>query len=118
MISIDLFRNEEDTLSYAAGQTIFKQGDIGEAMYVVVEGKIALTVKGTLVEELEAGGLFGELALIDTAPRIATAVATTDCRLVAINEKRFRFLIQQTPHFALLVMRVIADRLRRMDSRL
>ena len=98
MISVDLFRNEEDTLTFAAGQTIFSQGDSGEAMYVVIEGKVALTVNGTLVEELEAGGLFGELALIDTAPRIATAVASTDCKLVAINEKRFRFLIQQTPH--------------------
>ena len=71
MISVDLFRNEEDTLPFAAGQTIFSQGDSGEAMYVVIEGKVALTVNGTLVEELEAGGLFGELALIDTAPRIA-----------------------------------------------
>jgi CRP-like cAMP-binding protein len=70
------------------------------------------------VEELGSGGVFGEMALIDTGTRSATAIAKTDCRLVPINERRFQFLVQQTPNFALQLMRIIADRLRRMDSRL
>jgi CRP-like cAMP-binding protein len=56
--------------------------------------------------------------LLDSVPRSASAVAKTACRLVEINEKRFKFLVQQTPNFALQMMRVIADRLRRMDDRL
>lgn len=118
MITIDLFRNERDTLAIAAGQTIFNEGDIGNTMYVLVEGEVDLLVKGHLVEQLGPGGVIGEMALLDTVPRSASAMARSACRLVEINEKRFRFLVQQTPNFALQVMRVIADRLRRMDDRL
>jgi CRP-like cAMP-binding protein len=56
------------------------------------------------------------MALIDTKARSASVVAKTDCRLVPINEKRFLVLVHETPVFALLVMRVLADRLRRMTA--
>ena len=118
MVTIDLFRNEENTQTFAAGQKIFSEGEAGDMMYVVVEGQVDLLVKGKLVEELGSGGVFGEMALIDTGTRSATAIAKTDCKLAPINEKRFQFLVQQTPKFALQLMRIIADRLRRMDSRL
>jgi len=49
--------------------------------------------------------------------RTATAVAKTPCRLAVIPEKRFLFMVQTTPHFALLIMKVMADRLRRMNAR-
>lgn len=118
MITIDLFRNETDTLAFAQGQVIFSSGDAATAMYVVVEGRVDLSIKGKLVEQLGPGGVFGEMALIDAAPRMATAVAASDCKVVSVDERRFKFLVQQTPHFALQLMRVITDRLRRMDERL
>ncbi len=118
MVTIEIFRNETDTIAIAAGQSIFNEGDAGSAMYVVVEGEVDLLVKGKLVEHLGPGGVLGEMALLDNVPRSATAIAKTACRLVEINEKRFKFLVQQTPNFALQMMRVIADRLRRMDDRL
>jgi CRP-like cAMP-binding protein len=118
MIAIDLFRNEDRYDDFRQGQTIFREGDRGEKMYVVMEGSVMLSVKKHVVEELGPGGVLGEMSLIDTAPRSATAVAKTDCRLVPIDQKRFTFLVQQTPHFSLQIMRVIADRLRRMDQRL
>jgi CRP/FNR family cyclic AMP-dependent transcriptional regulator len=116
MVTMDLFRNEEDARPFAAGQKIFSEGETGELMYVVVEGRVDLLVKGKLVEQLGPGGVLGEMALIDTGTRSATAVAKTDCRLAPITEKRFQFLVQQTPNFALQLMRIIADRLRRMDN--
>jgi CRP-like cAMP-binding protein len=115
MVTIDLFRNEEDTRSYAAGQNIFAEGDAGDFMYVVIAGEVEIFLRAKLVEHLEAGGVFGEMALLDKTPRSATAVAKTDCKLVAVDERRFKFLVQQTPHFSLQLMRIIADRLRRMD---
>ena len=118
MVTIDLFRKEEDPLPFGAGDTIFKEGDAGDTMYVVVEGRVDLLVRGKLVEELGAGGVLGEMALIDSVPRSATAVAKSDCKLAPIHEKRFQFLVQQTPNFALQIMRVMAERLRRMDGRL
>ena len=118
MIAIDLFRNEDQYEEFAPGQVIFSEGEEGHLMYVVLDGRVTLQVKGVVVEELEAGGMLGEMALIDSTPRSATAIAKTACKLVPITEKRFGFLVQQTPKFALQVMRVLADRLRRMDARL
>ena len=59
--------------------------------------------------------IFGEMALIARAPRSATATARTDCRLIEIAEKRFLYLVHETPFFALEVMRVLAKRLSRHD---
>lgn len=118
MVTMGMFRNEENTESFAAGRTIFIEGEPGDVMYVVVTGQVDVLVRGKLVEELEAGGVIGEMALIDTGTRSATAIAKTDCKLVPISKKRFQFLVQQTPNFALQLMRIMADRLRRSDSRL
>lgn len=99
--------------SFAAGTTIFEQGDEGEILYIVREGAVSLSVDGRPLETVERGGMFGEMALIDREPRSATAVAETDCELVTIGKRRFWFLVQETPYFAEIVMRVMADRLRR-----
>jgi CRP-like cAMP-binding protein len=68
------------------------------------------------METAEAGAVFGEMAMIDEGVRSATIVAKSDCKLVPIAQKRFNFLIQQTPNFALHVMKVIAKRLRHTDE--
>jgi CRP-like cAMP-binding protein len=117
MATVDLFHSEDTELAaFQAGQKIFREGDPGDLMYVVRDGQVDLHVKGQLVDTL--GGVLGEMALIEHAPRSATATAKTDCTLVPIPEKRFTFMVQQTPHFALQIMRVMAERLRRMDARL
>jgi len=119
MASVDLFHAEDTELvPFRAGQTIFREGDPGDVMYIVRDGEVALRVNGQLVDELGQGGVLGEMALIEHAPRTATATATTDCTLVPIPEKRFMFMVQQTPYFALQIMKVMAERLRRMDERL
>ena len=66
-----------------------------------------------IVIAIGAGGVFGEMALIESGVRSAKAVARTDCALVPIDERRFSFLFQQTPQFALQVMKIMAERLRR-----
>jgi CRP-like cAMP-binding protein len=113
MVTIDIFRFEnQDAVPFAAGAEIFREGDLGDQMYVILEGQARILVHGVEVEEVGPGGLLGEMALIDAGPRSATAVAVTDCRLVAIGEKRFYFLVQQHPRFAIQVMRVMGGRLR------
>ena len=118
MVTIDLFRADDNPREFAAGNTIFSEGDAGDLMYVVIAGEVDLLVRGKLVEQLTPGGVLGEMALIDTGTRSATAIAKTACKLAPIDEKRFKFLVQQTPNFALQLMRIIAERLRRMDERL
>jgi CRP-like cAMP-binding protein len=100
------------------GETIFREYDMGSEMFVVLEGEVDLTIKGTTVETLGPGSSFGEMALIDQAPRVATATAKTACKLAVLPEKRFLFMVQTTPHFALEIMKVMADRLRRMNARM
>ena len=118
MTTIDLFRNAADRIYFSAGHTIFEEGQPGDVMYVVTEGEVYVLVHDKIIYSIGPGGILGEMALIDTQPRSATAVAKTACKLVPINEKRFVFLVQQTPFFAIEVMRIIAERLRNMDARL
>jgi CRP/FNR family cyclic AMP-dependent transcriptional regulator len=112
----ELFRHENDLQALPAGQALFKEGEHGELMYVLMSGTAEITVHNRVVEAAEVGAIFGEMAMIDDHTRSATVIAKSDCRLLPIERKRFNFLIQQTPNFALYVMRVMADRLRRTDG--
>lgn len=100
------------TRSAKAGEVIFKEGDEADQLFAIKSGEIAIQLGNRTLAELSANSIFGEMALIDDAPRSATAVAKTDVELVPISEKQFLFLVSQTPFFALKVMRVLARRLR------
>lgn len=86
-------------------------------MYVLISGSADVMVGDEVIESAGPGTFLGELALIDAAPRAATVVATADCRLVSLDQEQFHVLIRGTPYFATEVMKVMADRLRRMDCR-
>ncbi|MGE0385906.1 MAG: cyclic nucleotide-binding domain-containing protein [Gammaproteobacteria bacterium] len=116
MPTTDLFHNATDTVRFDAGSPVFRQGDAGDRMYVVKSGELEIEVDGRVIEAVGPGSIVGEMALIDDSARSATVTARSDCELVPIDERRFMFLVQQTPHFSLLVMRVLAARLRRMDT--
>lgn len=116
MTEFDNLDNKDRLETFWPGQVIFREGDPGKVMFVVMEGQVRLTVNGKTVEVIEPGGIFGELALVDGAPRSASAEADTACTLATISEERFFNLVQQTPRFALRVMRVLAMRLRNMDT--
>ena len=116
--TINLFKNERDGKQFQAGEVIFHKGDVGDVMYAIQSGEVEITIDGSVIDTHGPGGIFGEMALIDAGPRSATAVAKTDCVLVPISQQRFEFLVQQTPHFATNVMRVMVERLRRHLSAL
>ena len=98
---------------FQPGEVIFSEGDKGDKMYVIRSGEVEIERNGKIVETLSAGGIFGEMALIDGSPRAATARAKTACEVAPITEKSFLFLVHETPFFAIAVMRALADRLRR-----
>jgi CRP-like cAMP-binding protein len=116
MNAAELFRQETDTLQLAPGDFLFKEGDSGEEMYLLLEGEIEIFLGDFVIETAEPGTLIGEMALIEDNPRTAHAVAKTGCRLMQIDRRRFHFLVQQTPHFATHVMKTLADRLRDMNA--
>jgi CRP-like cAMP-binding protein len=97
---------------FKAGDVIFKQGDPAQELFVIQSGNVEIRLGNRVLGTLSDHHIFGEMALIDTAPRSASAVAVTDVRLVPVSEKQFLFLVGRTPHFALNVMRVLARRLR------
>lgn len=117
MISLSIFRNAETT-AYKAGDVIFATGEAGKAMYVVSQGEVDIKVGDNVVECISPGSIFGEMALIDNSPRSATAIAKTDCTVVPLDQRRFQFLVQETPFFALQVMTIMATRLRHANSRM
>jgi CRP/FNR family transcriptional regulator, cyclic AMP receptor protein len=102
--------------SYKAGEIIFRQGDPAEELYIVKSGKVEIRLGNRLLDTLPELSIFGEMALIDHSPRGATAVAATDATVVPVGEKQFLFLVSRTPHFALNVLRVLAQRLRTANS--
>lgn len=118
MVKIEMFQNSRDTEPVEAGEVLFREGDPGDVMYVLVDAEVVLSIAGREIEHLDGGSVFGEMALIDAAPRSATATVSKAGRLVRIDARRFQFLVGQTPHFALQVMRIMTERLRRMNERI
>ena len=104
--------NNIEARSFKAGNVIFREGDAANELFVIKSGQVRIQIGNRTVTELGQESIFGEMALIDSEPRSATATAITDVELVPVSEKQFLFLVSQTPYFALKVMRVLAQRLR------
>lgn len=102
--------------NFKAGEVIFQVGDLAEELFIVKSGKVEICLGNRLLETVPELSIFGEMALVDHSPRSATVVALTDATIVPVGEKQFLFLVSQTPHFALNVMRVLAQRLRTSNT--
>jgi len=110
---VNLFRNSDRAVTIEPGHVVFREGDAADSMYVVLEGELEIRVKDQVIDTTGPGGIVGEMALVDRSPRSATCVAKTACRIVPVNERQFNFMVQETPNFAITVMRMMCDRLRR-----
>lgn len=115
MISIALFDHNPTMIPVAAGQALFREGEEGNMMFVLSTGSADVVINGMVVETLAHGSIVGEIGMVLPGPHSASVIARTDCEFVAVDEKRFQFLVQQTPFFATQVMRIMAERLRKAD---
>lgn len=113
-----LLRETGDIVSrrFIRGKPIMTAGETGFYMYVVLEGRVAVSVQGRVVERVGPGGVLGEMALIDQFPRAASAVAETDCSLLPVSRKDFLAWIKNNPSFGVALLKTLADRLRFMTS--
>ena len=111
-----LVGREVPTRSFSKGDTIFREGEQGDEFFVVVRGKVEIRSANRRLETVGAKGIFGEMALIDDSPRSATAVALTAVTVAPIKEMQFLFLVKHMPMFALMVIRVLAYRLRNQNK--
>ena len=95
---------------FKAGDVIFKQGDTGQELFIIKGGKVEIRIGNHLLDTLSPGNIFGEMALIDLAPRNAAAVAITDATLIAVTQKQF---VSSTSNLAFSIMRDMSQRLRK-----
>ena len=116
MNKINIFDYTRPNCEFEAGETIFKQGDEAALVYVIKSGLIDIVLNGEILETLIEGEIFGEMALVDSSPRSATAVSRTASTLVALDQEAFERYVHATPHFAVQMLKITTDRLRKMMS--
>ena len=104
------------TVRFDAGKFIMREGEAGVSMYVVMQGKVGIFIRDNEVETVNAGGTFGEIALVDQSPRTASAISQTDCVLLSVNRNALMVLVKTQPAIGVAMLRSIADRLRHMNS--
>jgi CRP/FNR family transcriptional regulator, cyclic AMP receptor protein len=110
-----VFKNASERRQLAAGEMLFQAGDTGDEMFGVVSGRVELRRGDDVVAVVEPGETFGEMAIIDEAPRALAAVATEATEVAVINRRMFLFLVHETPMFALQVMQSLSLRVRQLD---
>ncbi|MBC7463526.1 MAG: Crp/Fnr family transcriptional regulator [Actinobacteria bacterium] len=114
-------RASMETVRLPKGATLFSEGDEGENLYVIVEGKLKLgTSSGdgreNLLSILGPGEMFGELSLFDAGPRTSTATAVTDVKLLSLSHDKVIPWITAHPQVALDLLERLAQRLRRTNE--
>ena len=109
-------------VDFAAGEYIFREGDLGTEMYIVHAGKVEILKKIEGEEKqlalLERGDFFGEMSLLEELPRAAAARAESDVRLLQINGSTFDQMLRANPEIAVRMMRKLSRRLRQTDEML
>ena len=123
-VALTFFRGAAKLEEVSGGKTFFveneKSGGFfskGERMFLLLEGEIGLMAKGAFIGLIRPGEIFGEMALLAKAPRLATAVAKVACKALSLDEKSFQSALQKTPQFALMMMGVMVNRLRQNLAR-
>ena len=101
---------------FTEGQQIMEAGQPGTTMYIVLEGRVTIAINNKIVEKLDVGGVFGEMALVDQSPRTANALARTDCALLSMNRHALIDLVKSDPAIGMAMMRCVANRMRYMNS--
>ena len=104
------------SVTYAAGSMVFNQGDPGTCMYVVQSGVIEMMIGDKVIEVCGPNEAIGFMSMIDGAARSSTARVKEACELSLIDQRKFRFMVDEVPNFALYIMGAMARRIRGMGQ--
>ncbi len=104
-----------DEIRMTAGTLIVDQGQTGREAFVVLDGEVEIKRNGRKVATLGAGSVVGELSLLDHGPRTATAICTTDCTLLVVDQRRFLGVIDTVPALSHKLLASLASRIRDLD---
>ena len=111
----ELAMNSEE-IDVSAGRTLARQGEAGQEFFVIVDGRVGIDRDGTHLRDLEAGDYFGELALLSSNPRTASATALSDSRLVVLTRQQFLSLMSAQPAIQECVLECVGERLARLEQ--
>jgi CRP/FNR family transcriptional regulator, cyclic AMP receptor protein len=104
------------TMKFSAGSIVFNYGDPGSCMYIVHSGAIEILIGGAVVETCGPNEALGFMAMIDGLPRTSTARVKEDTELSIIDQRKFRFMVDEVPNFSLYIMGAMAHRIRSMGE--
>jgi CRP-like cAMP-binding protein len=105
-----------DEVERPAGSVLVREGEPGSEFYVIVEGTATATVGDKYVATLSAGDFFGEMSLLDRAPRAATVAAEGDLELLVADARSFAALVNSAPSVGMRMMRMMSERLRTVEA--
>ncbi len=111
-----IFASANERRELAPGEAIFSEGDDSHHMFGIVSGSVELRQGGRLIVTLGPDDTFGELGIIDGTVRSLSAVAVEPTSVAVIDERTFLYMVQETPMFAIQVMKALAARIRQLDE--
>ena len=124
-VALEFFKVAGKPEKIAQGKVIFAENDkarpylfMRDKMYLLLEGEVDLVAGRKVIGTIAKGGIFGEMASITHAPRTASAVAKTACRVISLDDQQFHDGLRKKPAFALMLMSMMIGRLRETISRL
>jgi CRP-like cAMP-binding protein len=109
-------RSAGANVNFPAGSVVFNKGDAGSCMYVVQSGVIEMVIGDTVIEMCGPNEAIGFMSMIDSAPRSSTARVKEACELSVIDQRKFRFMVDEVPNFAIYIMGAMARRIRGMGQ--
>jgi CRP/FNR family cyclic AMP-dependent transcriptional regulator len=116
-IDMRIFAKKAGTsINFPAGSVIFNKGDPGSTMFVVQTGVIEMVIGDRVIEVCSANEAIGFMSMVDGAPRSSTARVKEACELSVIDQRKFRFMVDEVPNFALYIMGAMARRIRGMGK--
>ncbi len=104
------------TVTFSAGSIVFNKGEPGACMYIVQSGLIEMLIGDKVIESCGPNEAIGFMSMVDGAPRSSTARVKEPCELSLIDQRKFRFMVDEVPNFALYIMGAMARRIRGMSQ--
>ncbi|RFB79272.1 Crp/Fnr family transcriptional regulator [Methylovirgula sp. 4M-Z18] len=104
--------------TYRAGDVIFREGDGPTYAYIVLSGKVEVSARGKIIEQVNEGRAFGIISVIDKKLRSATATAVENSEIALLDSRQFRYMVEAMPNFVWYVLGEVVDRLRATNSAL
>ncbi len=112
---MQIFQRPPSPRTFLAGEVIFRQGESDELVYGIIEGQVEILVNNKVIEIIKAGDIFGQAVMIQPEhTRASTAIAKTDCLIAFLDREHFLFALEETPMFAVEILRSYSNRLRHL----